>query len=126
MKKNKNHIIRKIPIFLVIAVLIAIIILIINNKKTNNINLQQEYIAKNYSVSIGTNKTQVDLSKVMAKDNSQVNLPKLSAGMIPIIDIGDGYWQIVDKETWQNNYDYFSNKPAYMMKRIIKNTAHRY
>ena len=91
MKKNKNHIIRKIPIFLVIAVLIAIIILIINNKKTNNINLQQEYIAKNYSVSIGTNKTQVDLSKVMAKDNSQVNLPKLSAGMIPIIDIGDGY-----------------------------------
>ncbi len=115
MKKNKNHIIHKIPIILIIAILIAIIILIINNKKTNNINLQQEYIAKNYSVSIGTNKTQVDLSKVMAKDNSQVNLPKLSAGMIPIIDIGDGYWQIVDKETWQNNYDYFSNKPAYMM-----------
>lgn len=114
MRNNTKQIKHKIPIIVFILLIILTIVILIKQQSVSKTQIE-DYVAKEYSVNIGINNTPIDIEKIIAKNNNEVNAPTVSAGMIPVVEISNGIWLIVEKDTWQNNYNYFQNKPAYMM-----------
>ena len=116
--KNKTHKqkLNKILLFMLIVVVIVICIILLRKRKVENINTQQigKIQMSDYSMQVGTNNTEIDFDKAISKTREEINKPKLGAGMIPIIDLGNGMYEITNKDN-ANWYDYSTNKPAYMM-----------
>lgn len=115
MVHNKKRISNRFWVLTILVILLTIMSFILFKQKSNNMKKQigEEHIS-NYSIKVGSNNTIINFDKSIAKTREEVNAPQMGAGMIPIIDIGGGLFEIttVDDKEW---YDYTENRPAYMM-----------
>lgn len=112
-KRKQNNRIIKLTLILAIFLLIIFAIIIFKNPKPK-IEQYATLEKSEYSIEISSDNTILNFDTAIATTNTEVNKPKIGAGMIPIIPMDDGTYKITTFED-TNWYDYFSNKPAYMM-----------
>lgn len=112
-KRKQNKKIIKLTLILAIFLLIIFALIISRNSK-QKIEQYASLEKSEYSIEVGLDNTILNFDTAIAKTNAEVNKPRIGAGMIPIIPMDDGTYKITtfDNSNW---YDYFSNKPAYMM-----------
>lgn len=113
-KKQPKINITKVIIALAIILLLCMLYMVFK-AKPNNEKLQiVELNPSTYSIEIGTNSTIINFDKAIATTREEINAPKLDAGMIPIINLGNGEYKITTAND-TNWYDYTNGKPVYIM-----------